>query len=78
MSGMAMAISACDFNRFLPSSNSSSQVVVSPESITVVNNKEVYEIGEELDITVTAHYSDESSEEVTNYQVTGFDNQTSG
>ena len=78
MSGMVMAISACDFNRFLPSSNSSSQVVVSPESITVVNNKEVYEIGEELDITVTAHYSDESSEEVTNYQVTGFDNQTSG
>ena len=46
--------------------------------ITVVNNKESYEWGENLDITVLANYSDGSSTEVTDYQLTGYNQQISG
>ena len=56
-------------------------VVVNPAhlvSISVVNNKESYDLGEELDLTVTATYSDETSKTVTEYDVTGYDNQTPG
>lgn len=40
-----------------------------------------YEIGEELDLaglTVTAHYSDGSSAQVTEYETSGFDSETAG
>ena len=37
-----------------------------------------YGRGEELDITVTAHYSDGSAESVTEYEYTGFDNSNTG
>ena len=56
-------------------------VVVNPAhlvSISVVNNKESYDLGEELDLTVTATYSDETTKTVTEYDVTGYDNQTPG
>ena len=47
-------------------------------SITAVSNKESYEWGEDLDITVMANYSDESSIEVNNYQVEGYNNEQPG
>ena len=47
-------------------------------SLTVVNNQENYEVGDELDLTVTATYSDGTTTEVTEYDVTGYDNQTPG
>lgn len=46
--------------------------------ISVVSNKESYEYGEELDIVVTANYSDGSSKEVTEYQVEGYSAQNPG
>ena len=56
-------------------------VVVNPAhlvSIAVTNNKTSYEIGDELDLTVTATYSDETTKTVTEYDVSGYDNQTPG
>ena len=56
--------------------------VVTLESITVSGpNKTEYEIGEELDLTglvVIAHYSDGSYQEVTDYEVSGFDSAAAG
>lgn len=61
-----------------PSSSSSVKPVIVLTSISAVSNKESYEIGDELDITVTANYSDGNSENVSNYQVTGFNNRAAG
>ena len=47
-------------------------------SITVKNNQEDYEVGDELDLTVTATYNDDTTTEVTEYDVTGYDPQTPG
>ncbi len=47
-------------------------------NIRAINNKESYEIGDVLDLTVTATYSDETTKEVTDYDVTGYDNMTPG
>lgn len=47
-------------------------------SITVTNNQENYEVGDPLDLTVTATYSDDTTNEVTGYDVTGYDTQTPG
>ena len=56
--------------------------VVTLESITVSGpNKTEYKIGEELDLTglvVIAHYSDGSYQEVTDYEVSGFDSAAAG
>ena len=55
---------------------------VTLESITVSGpNKTEYKIGEELDLTglvVIAHYSDGSYQEVTDYEVSGFDSAAAG
>ena len=100
MSGLFMAISACNLN-LVPSSSSNSisssensgssassssssssssepEPVVILESITVTNNKDSYEWGEDLDISVFAHYSDESSTQVNDYTVSGFNKEQSG
>lgn len=47
-------------------------------SITVTNNQDSYEVGDPLDLTVTAIYSDDTTTEVTEYDVTGYDSQTPG
>ena len=48
-------------------------------SITAINNKDSYEYGDDqLDLTVYANYSDGSSIEVTEYQVSGFNSKRSG
>ena len=100
MSGLFMAISACNLN-LVPSSSSfeisssensgnsessssssssssEPEPVVTLESISVTNNKDSYEWGEDLDIDVFAHYSDESSSEVNDYTVSGFNKEQSG
>ena len=48
--------------------------------IRVVDNKSAtgYQIGEELDLTVTAEYSDNSKVVITDYTVEGFNNRKSG
>ena len=50
------------------------------ENITVIDNKAAtgYEIDDELDIKVTANYSDGTTVELTDYDVTTFDNQNAG
>ena len=50
------------------------------ENITVVDNKAStgYEVDDELDINVTANYSDGHTEELSDYDVTPFDNQNDG
>ena len=90
VAGMFMALSACDISHFVNPSNSSnnqesaeSSSTKIPDdavlnSILVVNNKDAYERGEELDLTVTANYSDDLSVNVTDYQVEGFDNTQTG
>ena len=56
--------------------------VVTLESITVTGpTKTEYKIGDELDLAglvVTAHYSDGSYQEVTDYEVSGFDSAAAG
>ena len=47
-------------------------------SLTVVNNQEKYEVGDDLDLTVTATYSDGTTNTITEYDVSGYDNQTPG
>ena len=42
------------------------------------NNQEGYEVGDELDLTVTASYNDDTTNEVTEYDVSGYDPQTPG
>ena len=89
ISGLFMALSACDVNPNEQSSNheSSSQVSDSQSSqepqrvlnsIVAVSNKTSYERGEELDLTVTALYSDQSTSPISNYQVEGFNNRLVG
>ena len=56
--------------------------MVTLESITISGpTKTEYKIGEELDLTglvVIAHYSDGSYQEVTDYEVSGFDSAAAG
>ena len=93
VSGIFMALTACDFNLSLNSGNPSNQdsnisgnlsgedskpTVAALSGITVVSNKDGYERGEELDITVTANYDDGSNVKVTNYTVEGFNNSQTG
>ena len=82
IAGLFLAISACDSHSENPSSNfdyssslnnsdseassSSLEPQVVLEGISVTNNKTSYEYGEELDITVTAQYSNGTSNPVTN------------
>ena len=47
-------------------------------SINVINNEESYEWGEDLDLTVTASYSDGSTVVITDYEVTGYNKEESG
>lgn len=77
-SGLFMTLTACDVSSFFAPSSSSSEVVLVPESISATNNKQSYEHGEDLDITVIATYSDETTQEIKNYEVAGFNNQVSG
>ena len=56
-------------------------IIVNPAvlvGISAKNNKESYDIGDELDLTVTATYSDETTKEVTEYDVSNYDNMTPG
>ena len=91
VSGMFMALTACNFNQPVDSgspSNQNSSISVEDSkasstkaalnSITVVNNKNGYERGEDLDLTVTANYADGTSIKVTNYTVEGFNNKQTG
>ena len=59
-------------------SSTTSQPVVTLVDIAATNNKASYEIGDSLDITVKAHYSDGTYVDVTNYQVSGFFNENPG
>ena len=47
-------------------------------SISVTNNQENYEVGDPLDLTVVATYSDDTTKEVTDYDVTGYDTENPG
>ena len=58
--------------------SSSEEPVVTLVSIEAANNKESYEIGESLDLTVTAHYSDGTSMAINEFGVSGFNSQISG
>ena len=93
-SGLFMAISACgsvasshsssqsvSSTQTSDSSSSSSysqEPTIVLNSISVVNNKGYYERGEELDIVVTAHYSDGSTTTITGYSINGFNNALTG
>lgn len=77
----AVSLSACDLPVDASSSLSDSTSQVEQKilvDIAATNNKASYEVGESLDITVKAHYSDGSYEEVTDYQVSGFYNENPG
>ena len=89
VAGMFMAISACDISHFVNPNNPSNQNSEESSSIKipdgavlnnilVINNKDAYERGEELDLTVTANYSGDFSIQVSNYQVEGFNNRQTG
>ena len=88
VSGMFMALSACNFNHLINPSNPSEQNSDSNsikipdgavlENIIVVNNKDGYERNEELNLTVTAVYSGNFSMQVTNYEVSGYNNKETG
>lgn len=60
------------------SASSSSEAPVVLESISAINNQNEYEIGDSLNITVIAHYSDGTSEALNEFNVSNFDNQQSG
>ena len=47
-------------------------------SLDVINNEESYEWGEDLDLTVTASYSDGSTVNVTSYEVSGYNKEEAG
>lgn len=47
-------------------------------SITAVSNKDSYEYGDQLDVTVLANYEDGKSIEITDYQVEGFNSEIPG
>ena len=77
----AVSLSACDLPVTAPSSSSNESSQVEEKilvDIAVTNNKANYEVGDSLDLTVKAHYSDGSYEEVTDYQVSGFYNENPG
>ena len=78
----AVSLSACDLpTSDAPSSFTDASSQVNEKllvDIAATNNKASYEVGEALDITVKAHYSDGSYEEVTDYQVSGFYSEKSG
>ena len=77
----AVSLSACDLPVDAPSSLSGETSQAEQKllvDIAVTNNKASYEVGESLDLTVKAHYSDGSYEEVTDYQVSGFYNENPG
>ena len=78
----AVSLSACDLpTSDAPSSFTDASSQVNEKllvDIAATNNKASYEVGEALDITVKAHYSDGSYEEVTDYQVSGFYSENSG
>ena len=88
VSGMFMAISACNFNNFLNPNNSNqdsgeSNSIKIPDgavlqNIIVINNEDGYERGQELNLSVTAIYSGDFSIQVTNYTVEGFNNRQTG
>ena len=88
VSSMFMALTACDFSHFISPSNPSNQDADSNsskipdnavlENIVVINNKDGYERGEELDLTVTAYYSSDFSINVTDYEVSGYNNKETG
>ena len=59
-----------------PSSSEEPPVVL--ESISVISNKEEYELGDSLNLTVTAYYSDGTSEVLNEYEINGYDDQVSG
>ena len=90
-STLFMALTACDFNRPQQSNNenstsqtsensseSSSTPAVELTNITVVNNKNSYERNEQLDLVVTATYSDGTTAVITDYQIEGFDPTVTG
>lgn len=58
--------------------SSSEQPVVTLVGIEAINNKESYEYGESLDLSVIAFYSDGTSEGLNEFDVAGFDNTISG
>ena len=58
-----------------PSSSEEPVVLV---NITATNNKENYEYGDSLDVTVVANYSDGSQVTLNQYDVAGFDSTISG
>ena len=77
----AVSLSACELPSDTPPSLSSETSQVEEKllvDIAATNNKASYEVGESLDITVKAHYSDGSYEEVTDYEVSGFYNENPG
>ena len=89
VAGMFVALTACDISHFIntnsPSnqdSETSSSIRIPDDavlnSILVINNKDGYERGEDLKLTVTANYSGDFSIEVSDYQVDGFDNSQTG
>ena len=47
-------------------------------TLTAVSNKESYEIGDELDLTVTATYSNGDVVAVSGYEVSGYNSRTAG
>ncbi len=77
-----VSLSACDLPIDTLSSSFSGETSQVQEKIlvdiSVTNNKASYEIGESLNLTVKANYSDGSSEEVTDYEASGFYNEYSG
>lgn len=94
VTGLFMSLTACDLNGQPSNSNISSNQNISGsiseslpssepapvvlENITVTSNKENYEWGDDLDITVIANYSDGSTKVIDDYQVTGYNGQMSG
>ena len=76
-----VSLAACNVPGFIGQNDGSNTTLVSNKavaSVSVKNNKEVYEYGEALDLTVTIRYSDGSTEIATDYSVTGFDAETYG
>ena len=82
VSSLFVALTACDLNNIQPSSSdtdiSSSQEQKTVESIIAVNNKDSYEFGEVLDLSVTATFSDGSSTVITDYIVEGYNDHLGG
>ena len=89
LTGLIMSVSACNLNNLPSSSNpaasqsassesSDSSAELTVESISAVSNKDSFEWGEDLDITVTITYSDGSTEVITDYTVAGYNAENPG